>query len=389
MPLRNLQGEQGMILIVVLLLLSLLMAIGIGAVVSVRNDLRTTGNLRSATAAAYLADAGIEWSKQQIAATATMPPVLSDTTQGLSAGSYAVSFLSSNLTDPLSVRVVLRSVGSANTAIQSVHAQISKSYDLSDGALALRGRARSIIFAATSFSISGLDHDLVTGTPLSGSRPRAGISVAATAVLNQLAGALDPVRTKNISGDDGSGAVIGTSDRISGNDAARLADDLCAAVNSVVLMVPSAGSLSVAAQTWGNRAAPEVHCVNGLSSSGDSVVFGANTGGAGILVVRDAELVLAGDFNWDGWIIVSGSDVGLRVMGAAHKQILGAVLIHDSGNATASGPAMLDLQGLLAVRFSRQALNLAASLVPRTTLEAVYAALPFVIKQDYWRSITP
>jgi len=208
-------------------------------------------------------------------------------------------------------------------------------------------------------------------------------------VLNQLAGALDPVRTQNISGDDGSGAVIGTSDRISGNDAARLADDLCAAVNSVVLMVPLAGSLSVAAQTWGNRAAPEVHCVNGLSSSGDSVVFGANTGGAGILVVRDAELVLAGDFNWDGWIIVSGSDVGLRVMGAAHKQILGAVLIHDSGNATASGPAMLDLQGLLAVRFSRQALNLAASLVPRTTLEAVYAALPFVVKQDYWRSITP
>ncbi|MGH7926675.1 MAG: hypothetical protein ACREQV_02650, partial [Candidatus Binatia bacterium] len=308
-----------MILIVVLLLLSLLMAVGMGAVVSVQNDLRMTANLRSGTAAAYLADAGIEWGKEQIAAAATMPPTLSGATQGFPAGSYAVSFLSSNQTGPLSAKVVLRSLGRSNAAMQSVHAHVSKSYDLADGAVALRGIARSVNFTGASFSISGLDHDLITGAPLPASRPRAGITVAATTVLKQVGGALDTVQTQNISGNDGGGAVIATSDRISTNDAARFANDLCAAMNAVVLAVPSVGSMSVATQTWGNRASPQVHCVNGLPGSGDSVVFGANTGGAGILVVRDAELVLAGDFRWEGWVIVSGSDVGFRVTGTTNK----------------------------------------------------------------------
>jgi hypothetical protein len=118
-------------------------------------------------------------------------------------------------------------------------------------------------------------------------------------------------------------------------------------------------------------------------------VFGANTGGAGILVIRDTEAILTGDFRWEGWLIISGDDVGFRVLGGDNKEILGALIIHESGNGTGSGPATLDVQGSLGVRFSRQAFNLAAPLVPPATLSATYSVLPFALKQDYWRSISP
>jgi Tfp pilus assembly protein PilX len=382
-------GDGGMILLTVLMLLSLLMVVGMGAGVSVRNDFRMTANSRSSITALHLADAGIEWGKQQIASAATMPPAVPNGISALPTGSYSVSFVSSTQTGLLSARVVLRSVGSASNASQTVQAQITKYYDLADGAMVLRGNARSINFAGSLFSISGIDHDLITGAPLSGFRPRAGITIESIAGLSQLESALDEAQKRNIVGDDGNGAAIAASSRISGNEIARIASDLCAAPHATVSTVPSAGNLTIVNNTWGSRIAPQLRCVNGLPGSGDSVTFGANTGGTGIMVIRDAEVVLTGEFRWEGLILISGGDVGFRVESAADKEILGALIIHESGNGIGSGPALLDIQGPLHVRFSRPALNLVAPLVPVATLAPSYAALPFALKQDYWRSISP
>src|SRR5687767_94743 len=89
-PLHTLLEERAMILMTVLLLLSLLMVIGMGAALSVQSDLRMSANLRAGTAASYLADAGIESAKQQIALATTMPPIPtpSTMTETLGSGSY-------------------------------------------------------------------------------------------------------------------------------------------------------------------------------------------------------------------------------------------------------------------------------------------------------------
>jgi Tfp pilus assembly protein PilX len=390
-PLHTLLEERAMILMTVLLLLSLLMVIGMGAALSVQSDLRMSANLRAGTAASYLADAGIESAKQQIALATTMPPIPtpSTMTETLGSGSYSVSFLSSAQSLPLSATVSVQSVGKTTNATQAINARVTKIYDLGDAALVLRGNARSINFAGASFSLSGLDHDLVTGAPLSGSPVRAGITVDAMGIMNQVEDALDTVQRRNVVGDDGNGAAIGISRHLPGNVIGRMANDLCAAPNAILSAVPSSGSLSFTREEWGSRTAPELHCITGLPGSGDTVVFSANTAGAGILVVRDAELVFAAEFLWEGWIVVTGSDVGLRVAGPENKEILGSLLIDENGNATGSGPAMLDVQGPLRVRLSRQAFNLAAPLVPSLTLTASFSALPFALKQDYWRSISP
>jgi hypothetical protein len=383
------RGERGIVLLTVLLLLSLLMVTGMGAALSVQNDFRMMANLRSGTAASYLADAGIEWGKQRIAASTSMPPVLSNETNGLAPGAYSVTVLSSMQTSPLSASVVLRSEGKVRNASQMVQAQVTKTYDLADGAVALRGNSRGIIFAGASFSISGLDHDLTTGAPIPGSRPRAGISVGAVTALHQLNDALSNVQGQKIDGDDGNGAAVAENEYIAAADVARIASDLCAAPQTVVSNIVSAGPLSVIDQFWGGRSGPQIHCVNGLPGSGDSVVIGGNGGGAGVLVVRNAELVLTGVFRWEGLIIVSGDDVGFRAVDPAVKEILGALIIHESGNGTGSGPALLDVQGSLRVRYSRHALNLAARLLPVATLVSSYASLPYLLKQDYRRSVIP
>jgi hypothetical protein len=274
-----------------------------------------------------------------------------------------------------------------NNASQSIQALITKAYDLADGAVALRGNASSINFAGSSISISGFDHDLTSGATLSSARPRAGITVGTTTVYNQLVSVLDDAQRRNIVGDQGNGAAIAVSDRIPASDVARIASELCAAPNAVVSTVPPSGSLVVVNQTWGSRTESQLRCVNGLPGSGDSVVFGANTGGTGILVIRDAELVLSGEFRWEGLVVVCGGDIGFRVADAANKEIFGALVIHESGNGT--GTALLDIQGTLRVRFSRQALNLAAPLVPAATLAASYGSLPFTLKPDYWRLVSP
>jgi hypothetical protein len=378
-----------MILITVLLLLALLVAAGMGAALSVQNDFRMTANFRGGTAGSYLADAGIEWGKQQIAATTTMPPTVFDEKLPLGPGTFAVTFLSSRQTTPLSASVLLRSAGEAYGTSQIVEARITKRYDLVDAAVALRGNSRAVHFGAGPFSISGYDHDLVSGAPLTASRPRAGISVGGTAVLNQTAGALAQVHGRNLSGDNGDGAAITVSPYIPGDQVARLAHDLCAAPHAFGSNVSPGGNLTFLDETWGERSALQLRCVNGLPGSGDSVVFSGSSGGAGVLVVRDAELVLTGHFRWEGLVIVSGGDVGFRVEDPANKDIFGAVIVHESGNAIGSGPRLLDVQGLLHVRYSRDALSRAATLIPTPSLTASYGFLPVTLSHDHRRFVSP
>ena len=53
-----LNSERGMMLVVTLLVLSLLLGVGAGAIVSTQRNLKTSSNLKRGTQAFYLAEAG-------------------------------------------------------------------------------------------------------------------------------------------------------------------------------------------------------------------------------------------------------------------------------------------------------------------------------------------
>jgi Tfp pilus assembly protein PilX len=381
-------GERGMVLFSSLLLVSLLMVASMGAFISIQNDYRITTNLRQATAVFYLADAGIEWAKEQIGQTAIHPPRPADRLQSFSSGTFAVAFLSSTPVTPLTAKIVIRSTGVSGTSSQAVQALIAKTYDLADGAIALRGAETSVGLSGNSFFVSGFDYDPVGGNTIEGAKPRSAISTSSAALRTQVEAELATVPTGNVIGGENNNPVS-ESEFLPSAMVTQLGDDLCHAPHAVVTAIPTGGTLSLAGQTWGSRSLPEVHCIEGLSGPGDLVMVGGNFSGVGILVVRNAEIVADGAFRWEGLILVTGTDVGFRVTGEAAKELCGALMINELGSVAGTPPTILTLQGTIKVLYSRPALGRVAGLVPPATLESAYASFPFTITQDYWRTVNP
>jgi hypothetical protein len=87
-------------------------------------------------------------------------------------------------------------------------------------------------------------------------------------------------------------------------------------------------------------------------------------------------------------VIVTGNEISLKVTGSSSKEILGGVILNESGTPGIN-KAILDIQGTFQLLFSRQSLSQAATLIPTSILNQTYDALPALITQNYWRSVTP
>ena len=376
-----------MVLLSTLLVLSLLIAVGMGARIMVHNDTGISGNLRLSTNAFYLAEAGIEWSKHEINAASTHPPTPANRAQSFSSGTFSIAFVSVTAITPLVAKIVVRSTGTAGTATHLLQSQLTKSYDLADGAVALRGNGSRANLNGTGFVISGIDHDPATASAVPDARAHPGITVPGDALRGAVVDGLDASQQSSIVGAGGTPAIVRSSD-VPGAALAQLANDLCSSPQAIPLAVPADGILAVGSQAWGSRALPQLRCIEGLPGAGDAVRLMGNVTGGGILVVRNAELIADGPLHWEGLIIVTGASVGFTVVGPDAKEIYGSLMVNETG-APGSETAILDVRGNLRLLFSRSALNGITALVPAATLNDAYAYLPSNVTQDYWRMVTP
>ena len=375
-----------MILFTSLAILSVLLIVGIGSRVMLQNDYRVLTNLRGGTEAFYLAVAGLEWGKNEVFRSTVFPPSPANRTENFPAGSFATLFLTPRATGPLTANIVVRSTGTIGTATQQVQAQLTKTYDLTDAAVGLRGNASRINLSGSAISISGLDYDPVSGAPVASARPRSAISAGDALIYQMVDQAVSLLPTGSVtSGSDS--AAVSTSVSLSSSAVSQLADQLCGSAGTIMDMVPTNGSLVYQNQAWGSRATPQVRCIDGTSAVNDAVTL-STVNGAGILIIRNADLELTGQFHWEGLVVLTGSSVSLRVSDTSAKEVLGSVLINETG-APDSSKALLDIQGNMRVNFSRRALTVAAGLIPTAVLNNTFASLPFLLKQDYWRNISP
>jgi hypothetical protein len=381
------RDERGMVLFVCLTLLSVLVALALGAFASVQNDFKITSNLRAATAALYLADAGIEWAKEQIARIDTHPPVFQDRRHSAFSGSFAVYFSAPSKVTPLTAQVDIRSVGKVRSASQLIQAGVVKDYDLADAALALRGFLRGVRFEGDSFFISGKDHDPATSMHMPQSKPRPSVSVSSPALALEIGRSLGAAQIDNIVGLKGARGLAET-DRMPMDMVERLAADLCGTPTALNMPVPATG-LRLTDQLWGHRLAPELRCLNGIAGGSETVTVAGNVNGAGILIIKDAGLTLSGSFRWEGLIVVSGANVGFAVGGEQNKEILGALLVNETTSNTLGVSPVLDFAGAVRIVYSRAALATASKRIPATVLAGIYSALPYTIEQIYWRAAGP
>jgi hypothetical protein len=352
----------------------------------IQNDFRILGNHRGGTEAFYISAAGVEWAKSEFARTTSFPAFLSNQSKSFSAGQFSVSFLSSTVTGPLAAQVTVHSTGMSSGAQSAIQAQLTKSYDLADAAVVLRGNGADINLGADAIFISGADHDPTTGNP-TGGKSRSSVSTADDTLRALVIQALGTPPRQGVLYEAADTAAAATSSYLSTTFVTQLANDLCASATASVHTIGT-GGLVIENQTWGNRAAPQLHCIEGLSAPGDAATMVGTFMGAGILVVKNADLVLSGSFRWEGLVLVTGTDVSLKTTGTATKELLGAALVNETGIPVAERK-ILDIQGAIRMLFSRQALSVASILTPPATANIAYGSLPSVISQDYWRSVTP
>jgi Tfp pilus assembly protein PilX len=379
--------NKGMVLFSSLLIVTLLMVVGMGAFVALQNDYRITANLKQGTAVFYVAEAGIEWAKEQIGKTVAHPPLPEGRLQSFSSGTFSVAFLSSAPVTPLTAKIILRSTGVSGTSSQTVQAQVTKSYDLADGSIVLRGAGAGVGLSGDSLFVSGFDHDPVGGGMVAGAKPRPAISVASASLRAQIEAELGAQQNSTVVGE--SSTAMSQSNVIPSQTVTRLADALCSAPEAATMTVPTGGVLSLGGEVWGSRSAPQVRCVEGLPGPADLVSIDGNLSGVGILVVRNSQLAVNSAFRWEGLIIVTGADVGFRATGADNKEVYGALIINETGPGMATTPPILTLQGAIRLFYSRSAFSRVAGLLPSSTLAETYISLPFAVTQDYWRSVNP
>ena len=378
--------RQGMILMNSLALLSVLMVASVGAVIMLQNDFHLLGNLRRATAAFYISVAGVEWAKSELASANGFPQSPSKHSKPVSPGHFVVTFLSSTVTGPLAARFTVHSVGVSGAAENAVQAQLTKSYDLADAALVVRGNGAGISLGAGTF-ISGVDHDPNSGQG-SGIRSRNSVSVVNDAQRTMVMDALGNPPRQGILDESAGMPAITLSELLPANLVAQLADNLCALATVSVHSIPAGAGLTIENQTWGNLAAPQVHCIEGSLGSGDVATMAGSVTGAGILVIKNADLLLSGSFRWQGLVLISGTDISFRTTGSGANEVVGAIIVNESGTPV-EGRKFLNFEGPTRILFSRQALARGASLVPAAMANIAYESLPSLISQDYWRSVTP
>jgi hypothetical protein len=385
---KGIRNSNGMVLMSALMILSVLLAVGIGIRVMLQNDYRVLANLRGGTEAFYYSAAGLEWSKDELAGDPVFPPAPVGQAKTFASGGFGVSFLPPVLVDPLTARVVVRSVGTMGNSSQVLQAQLSRRYDLSDGALALRGNAARINLATGATFISGIDHDPLNGNVLPEAKPRNAVTFSDDALKDLFLQAVGNPPPAGVLESATDVPAIASSSYLPAAVITQLANDLCAAPGVSLHPVPAGESVVFENQLWGSQLSQQLHCVEGAPGSGDAASFAGNVSGVGILVVKDADIILTGTFRWEGWVIVTGQEVGLKVSGSTSKEVLGAVLVNETGSP-GSSTAILDIQGNLRLLFSRTTLRRSAQLIPNTTLTNAYAALPTFVVQEYWRSVSP
>lgn len=381
------QNQRGIVLAGSLMILSALALAGVAARVMLQNDHRTSANLRLGSETFYLAAAGIEWGKSEILLSPGLTLAPLDRSVNFNNGSFSVSFVSPLNLGSLSAQFVVRSSGILGRDSHMLLARVSKIYDLSDGAIGLRGNIQGVQLAGASIAISGIDHDPATGR-------------AADAAIGHLAASTDSQSLSDLVGTQTAGLTVGSLQSAAGAPPiapsrylasaalSQLADRICSAPGAVPLSIPVTGALTLANQTWGSPTTPQLRCVEGISGVGDALTLSGDSSGAGILIVRNADLILNGAMRWEGLVLITGGDVSLKASALSATTVFGSVLINETGSPS-HGALALDIQGSLRASYSRLALNRAAGLIPISEFAALYASLPASIKQDFWRSVSP
>lgn len=409
----QLTDPRGIALPLTLMVLMLLSVLAVALLSMSSFEPLISKNLVTAEQARFVAEAGIEWAFNSLAASLDWDAFLAGADplrgavliadapipgQPASEGTYTVRVRNDSLTadrlltgeprdeggptDDTNRVVIVTSagrVGSARRVLQVVLRRIE--LPPIPAALAFSGETAPVALSGSA-EIDGTD-----GTPdgTAGScAPVFGISVSSVLPASApgtneavVEGALTGPPAANIKGkkQDPAGSASGANTIAS--DATLTSPGVQSFVSrarnaDIVLASREPGGLSFAdigalcasnwssSACWGTRDRPKVVSLKGnpdSSSAAPTFQISGNAKGHGILIVEDGELRISGDFLWHGLIIATGNRGALGLLGNGNQTVYGAIIFNAASSDTGAGRVVLS--GDARLRYSCQALDAA------------------------------
>jgi hypothetical protein len=368
-------------------------------------DPAVSANFNDTTRSRFVADAGLEWGYDQLVQQTALNPtsnfravvtaILNNNggvmatdmlLAGLPATSGTFSVTARNDTLPNDDKitgqpldpggaatdtnnvVILTSTGTFNGVSRQIQLVVTHVDMNIPGGVNLPGLGTNTAFSGNSFTITGNDTNL-DNTP----GPCAsvwGISVADAAMEGAVESSLSNQQKNNVTGKQGWGNPTITPDATL--TPAQIAKFVDAVKPYADMSLQASGTSQLDYQNvgstcstdpgdpncWGTTSNPKIVYVKGSQDPGQAfyaLTMSGTSTGAGILIVEDGDLNITGNFRWEGLIIVTGQNVGLRYGGGGNQTIYGGIVVNET--AAVNTEVEVDAAGNPKVLYSCQAIN--------------------------------
>ena len=289
-------------------------------------------------------------------------------------------------------KVIITSTGTVGTTTRTITVVISKTADLPiSGALAFPGSQADLSLHASSVVIDGRDTKIADrpGAPTGSASAVYGIVVNASlpALAARLETALAAGPQNDVRGRDKTNPTATTRGpntiRADGTLSSRAVTDFVDAAKSTadVTINASLGNVSSlsnigstcatdieSSTCWGTSARPKIIYIRGaLPDAGTrytSLSLAGTSSGTGILIVENSVVEISGSFRWNGPIVVTGRNVGIRFRGDGNQAVYGAAIVNEL-NPAAAANVESDGAGKTDIVYSNEALGLVQNALKR------------------------
>ena len=289
-------------------------------------------------------------------------------------------------------KVIVTSTGTIGTTTRTITVVISKTAGLPiNGALAFPGSQADVSLHASSVMIDGRDTKIGDrpGAPTGSASAVYGITVNSSlpALAARLETALADGTRNDVRGKDETNPSATTRGantiRADGALTSQAVTDFVDAAKSTADLTinaspGNASSLSNIGSTcatdlesstcWGTSARPKVVYVRGalpdVGTRYTALSLAGDSSGTGVLIIENGVVEVGGSFRWNGPIITTGRNVGIRFRGDGDQVIHGAVVVNEL-NPVAAANVEGDAVGKPHILYSTEALGLVQNALKR------------------------
>jgi Tfp pilus assembly protein PilX len=288
-------------------------------------------------------------------------------------------------------KVVVAATGTIGTTTRTITVVVSRSGTLPTvGTLAFPGSQADASLRASSIVIDGRDTRIadrpgaptgaaaaVYGVAVNASLPEltARLEVALSAAQHDVRGKdrTDPSATARGARAIGEDATLTSQAVAEFADAARAAADVT--INASPGRGPALSNVGTSCATdiesstcWGTSARPKIVYVRGTPTEPDTrstlLSLAGASSGTGILIIENGVIEIDGTFRWNGPIIATGRNIGIRFRGAGSQVVYGAAIVNEL-NPAAVANLEGDLGGKPHIVYSSEALSLVQNALKR------------------------